>query len=135
MAATLVSTAPPPPRAIWFGILAAPAAWAIQGLAAWLVESHFCGNSTPASTTVVPAGVRATEVMICIVAGVIAVAALLLAVRRWRDSRDAGVASIHSRSRPDFMAAAAMFVSVSFLVAIVLTGYATAMLNVCQSMR
>ena len=127
---TLVREPPSPTRADWFALFGAPAAWAVQGIVAWWIERTACW--TPAADAgAVPAGLRAAEVGVAVVAGVVAVAALLTAWSRLRGQGPPAAA----RSRPAFLAIASVLVAVAFLIGILLTAYAVAMLDLCQALR
>ncbi len=127
---TLIPQPPAPSRGAWFALFGAPAAWALQGVIVWLVEARAC-HSTLASGDALPAGVRASGIGLAIVAGAVAVAALLTGVDGARHGR--GLLDV--RTRPDFLAVAGVLVSAAFLIAILLTGYASAMLDLCRGMR
>lgn len=131
MRAAVGTFLPPSPRRMWFALFGAPIAWAMQGLMVWYDEAHACSSSSAGSD----AGIRAMELGVTTTVGVVAVVALLFAVERWRESRDPRFTSTRVGKRPDFLAAAAMFVSSAFLISILVTGFAGVMLNLCQVVR
>lgn len=131
MAVAIIPAPPPPGSRVLFMLLGAPVAWIVQSGLAWFIDAHACVSDVTA--TVSPTA-RATAVSITVIAGVIAGVALLMAIERWRDLHENG-RTVRGRTRPAFLAAAALFVSTAFLIAIVLTGVATATLSICSSLR
>jgi hypothetical protein len=127
----VVPSPPSPSSSTLFGLFAAPAAWAVQGGAAWLIDARACAIANDGT---ISAAARTASLGISVVAAIIAIVALLMATDRWRNTRE-DAHSIRGKSRPAFVAAAAMFVSASFLVGIALTGFAAATLPICASMR
>jgi len=130
--ATTVDTALPPTTGrLWFALFAPPVAWAVEAAAAWWLVGTACSRADA------PPSIPLRGLLLggTVIGGVIAVVALLLALDAWRDSLDPGVTRLRSRTRPDFIAAVAMLVAVSFLIGILLTGFAAVMLDICQVMR
>jgi hypothetical protein len=106
-------------------LLAAPAAWIVQGLAGWLVGSRTCA---PASIAVV----RAIVAGVGIGALTVAVASFFLGVNNWRALRPA------DRMREDrsvFLAYGGVFVSGVFTIAIAWAAITALFVNVCGAMR
>jgi hypothetical protein len=117
----MAATQHPPTRpSIWYGIFAAPVAFAIQELLNWLISSGACPSGNPADIGGMPlfTGTRAILWAVGAAALVIAAVALLIGIGAWRRSQDPSFLSIRGRLRSDYLAAAAMLVSAVFLIAI-----------------
>ena len=127
-----VDSAPPPTsRPVWLALFGAPLAWVAQALVVWILVGTAC--RMPPATASVP--MRGLTLATTIAGGIVAVIAAMVSADAWRGSRDPGIAHLRSRTRGDFIAAAALLVSVSFLIAILLTGFAAVMLDLCQVTR
>jgi len=117
----MAATQHPPTRpSIWYGIFAAPVAFAIQELLNWLISSGACPSGNPADIGGMPlfTGTRAILWAVGAAALVIAAVALLIGIGAWRRSQDPSFLSIRGRLRSDYLTAAAMLVSAVFLIAI-----------------
>jgi len=120
---------PKPPQsaaglgALWFGLFAAPAAWALQLISNYALLAHFCyPRSTPLSSPSF-GGTRATAIVVSAALLAVAALALLVAIRSWRATRRSGV---HDESagigegRVRFMAQAGVLVSGIFVYGVVM---------------
>lgn len=117
----MAATQPPQNRpSIWYGIFGAPAAYGIQELLSWLISSGACPSGNPADIGGMPlfTGTRAILWGIAAGAFVAAAVALWIGITAWRGSQDPSFLSIRARRRVDYLAAAAMFLSAVFLIAI-----------------
>ena len=117
---------------VWFGILAAPAAWAAQGLLGWFVEGAACSS---AYVAISPPAARAVEWTIGLAASIVALAGLAVGISLWRRSRDPRLTALQVERVPDFMAATALLVSLVFLLAIGWASLPSALLRVCENVR
>jgi hypothetical protein len=127
----------PTPAGIWFGVAAAPLAWAAQGLIGWWISAQVCADGTPQWGTWSAGQVRTLLVVLSGVALAIAVAAVLASYRGWRARRQPGESAeaFASDFRVGFMAMAGMLIGSVFAVAIVLAGIAVSTVSVCEYMR
>jgi hypothetical protein len=123
------------PSLLWFGVLGAPFAWALQGLLGWFVAAGGCGHANPSVRWLSDAGVRGAEMVISLIALLIALGALGVGIRAWRASADRSLLAVHARARPDFVAAAALLISAVFVLAIVWAGLADFILPACENVR
>jgi hypothetical protein len=127
----------PPGWRIWFAILGAPFAWTMEETLGWLLASGSCPAGSPAGTggtvTVLPA--RALILATAAVALVISLAALWISIDAWRRSRDPSILSIHAFERPDFLAAAALLISLLFTLGVLMMSAVIFVLPTCQIMR
>jgi hypothetical protein len=117
----MAATPHPPTRpGIWYGILAAPAAFGIQEMLDWLISSGACPSGNPADIGGMPLFTHTRGILwgIGACALVIAAVALWIGIGAWLQSHDPSFLSIRARRRPDYLAAAAMLVSTVFLIAI-----------------
>ncbi|MFC4313702.1 hypothetical protein ACFPN2_31805 [Steroidobacter flavus] len=118
-----------PARSIWFAILGAPLAWAAQGLIGWFVSARACAGDLDSG------GARVAELVISIVALIVALAGVGIGLRAWRHSADSSIAAIRAEVRQDFLAAVALIVSVSFSLGIVWAALSAFLLPMCERMR
>jgi hypothetical protein len=119
----------PPAQRIWFAIFGAPAAWAAQGLIGWFVSSRVCAGHLAGG------GVRTIEMIISIVALIVALIGVGIGMRAWHNSADPSLAAIHSEMRQDFLAAVSLIVSVAFTIGIVWAALSAFILPMCERMR
>jgi hypothetical protein len=113
-----------PPR-LWFGLLGAPAAWIVQGLAGWFVGARICTQMSIGAVRIVGGAVGLAAVA---VAG----AGIVVGRDNWRRTT--------TRERPtadriEFLTVGGLFVSVSFAVGILWALLNSVLLNVCGGMR
>jgi hypothetical protein len=121
----------PPPVHLWFGVLGAPVAWAMQGLLGWFASSVVCNyRQEQTSVWFSAAGLRAIEMGVSTLAILVAVGALATSIGTWRELN--GRAG-HPASY-DFLAGVAVFSSVIFLVGIVWTGMPLYVLAPCETL-
>lgn len=82
---------------LWFPVLAAPAAWALQGLTGWFVDSLACPQE-PAEGTLLAVG-TARWIVALASAGALAVVviALLTSILNWRTLAAASDGTVHER--------------------------------------
>ena len=112
-------------RRLWFGLLAAPVAWGIEGLAGWAIGGHVCSGLAIGTA-------RGLVGVISLVMLAVGAAGLLAAWRSWQE-----VASLpHPRGdRVQFMAMGGVLVSVPFLIGIFWFGLNGWLVTGCGSMR
>jgi hypothetical protein len=118
----------PPARRIWIGILGAPLAWAAQGLIGWFISARACAGE-------IDGNVRTLEVVVSLLALIVALTGFWIGLLAWRRSGDRGLAAIRAEVRPDFLAAVAMIVSAAFSLGIVWAGLSAFLLPMCERMR
>ena len=103
-------------RALWFGLLAAPAAWTIQGLLGWWAGERICGDLS--------------------IAGVRGLTALGSMWRAWLTTTSAPH-PIHAEAwdRVEFMALGGFLVSSAFTLGIIWGALPSLMLSACGRAR
>ena len=117
--------------ALWFGLFGAPAAWAVQLISNYALNAHFCypGDTPLASPDF--GGVRAVGLVMSAVLLVVAAAALAVAMRSWRRTRQEGRRNRSpdhhetvevGEGRTRFMAMAGILVSGIFLFGVLMNG-------------
>jgi hypothetical protein len=109
---------------VWFGVLGAPAAWAIQHVAGFGVGQAACSRAR--------LGVAVDPWTIGLTAGAAAIAVLagLAAVVTWRATRDAGEEP--PASRVHFLAVIGMTLTPLFLAIILMSGIGAVSLGACH---
>jgi phosphotransferase system glucose/maltose/N-acetylglucosamine-specific IIC component len=95
-------------RALWFGLFGAPAAWALQLIVSYALVAHFC---YPRSTPLASPAFGGTRVVATVVSAALIVVAMLALVVALRSTRAAGDAE----SRARFLAMAGVLVSGIFV--------------------
>lgn len=112
-------------RRLWFGLLAAPAAWSAEGLFGWYVGGHICGAFSVGAARVLVG--TASVAMLALAAG-----GLLTAWRSWQ----AISAAPHARAdRVEFMSFGGVVVSATFAIGIVWFGLNGWLVDGCGGMR
>jgi hypothetical protein len=116
-------------RRLWYGLLAAPAAWAVQGAAVWLTGLRACaGGRMPA----MPApGVRWSVGAIGLVAILVAASGVAAALGSWR--RESGTTPEDGRRR--FMALAGLVASAVIALGVAWASLPAWLLDVCDGVR
>jgi hypothetical protein len=116
-------------RSLWYGLLAPPAAWAVQEWLGWAFGERTCGSLAPPM-------VRWIVTAISLTALVVAVVGISRGWSMWRRMTDASdpLASDH-RDRVAFMAFGGFLVSTVFAIGIFWSGLSAAFLSDCGRMR
>ena len=112
-------------RRLWFGMLAAPTAWAIAGLFGWGFGSQIC---TPwnVGTVRTVVGLFTLVMLVCAAAG------LMTGIRNWRE---VGSTPRAAGDRVAFMSLGGVLISTSFVIGIVLFGLIVVFVDVCGRAR
>ncbi len=117
---------------LWFGIVAAPIAWAIQGLFGWYFGGADCVNGSMAGGS----SLQVVSTIIGIAAALVAVAGIITGLRNWRQSGEAArLETAEGHTATQYIAAASTLVSSIFLIAIIWAGIGGAIVNACGSAR
>jgi hypothetical protein len=114
-------------RLMWFGVWAAPVAWALQHAAGVMFGLAQCNPNGERWEI----ALRTWDVAIAVVAALIAVAGIVAAVLAFRGTSDRSDAPPPS-SRIHFMAAMALTIGPLFLAIIALNGLGTGLGDVCR---
>ena len=126
----------PTPRAVWFGLIGGPAAWALQGLLGWWIAGATCNDGTAEWGRLSPGGVRTLLVVLSAAALGTAVASAVGARQWWRGLTPPGrFTEALGKQRLEFMAIAGVLISIVFSIAITWTALAILWLDVCEWMR
>jgi hypothetical protein len=115
-----------PEGRLWFGVLAAPAAWIAQGALGWFFGYRVCTSMSIAS-------VRTTLGVISVLAIAVTIAGLITGWRNYRQF--GGGIGIEACDRVAFMSLAGVFVSAAFLVGSIWAGLTPVLLDNCGGMR
>ena len=116
-------------RALWFGLLAAPIAWAVQLIATYSLEEWFaCAPATTRTGEILGIGVRPFALGITIVLGAIALAGGAVALRSLRK-----IDASHDRAgRARWMAYAGILNTALYAIIIVASIAPPLILQVCE---
>lgn len=124
--------------ALWFGLFGAPAAWSAQTVVNYVAASHTCyPNLYPLATpTIGHTGLTAVVVAVSILALIVALAAGVVSLASWRETRDETGGQSHwaldtGEGRTRFMAMSGILLSVMFLITIIVHGAAAALTTPC----
>jgi hypothetical protein len=113
------------PRRLWFGLVAAPAAWTVQGLVGWFVGARICTQMSIGSVRAV-GGVVGLAALLC------ALAAIVVGRDNWRRASAQGPPAA---DRVAFLSLGGLFVSVSFAIGIVWALASPLVLDACGAAR
>jgi hypothetical protein len=114
---------------LWFGVLAAPAAWSVEIMVGYGVEEIACSAGS-VGEEIEGVGVEPIIVLLTLFLGAVAAAAGLVAfgcLRGLRASRDAVTSG-----RAEWMAIAGIATSAIFLVLILVNLFSVVFLGVCE---
>jgi hypothetical protein len=120
-------------RRLWFGLAAAPTAWAVQGALGWLIDTRVChGAEAPATTAL-----RAVLGSVGLIALLVALSGGVVAYRSWRrlESPRISLTQEEGDSRPRFMALGGILVSASFIVGILWATLPVLFIDACVATR
>lgn len=126
---------PPQRRRTWFALLGGPFAWGLHIMLGWLVSGNACLLHTPNWGPLSKTTSWVLEGLVGVVCIGMAAAALWVAILDWRGSANHRINHIHDPDRPDFVVAAAVLVSASFVLANIYNGLAQIMLPLCEAVR
>jgi hypothetical protein len=131
-------TPPPSPvgrSRLWFGVLAAPVAWVLAEVVGYIAVSLSClgprGAPGGSGTTYASGGL----IIITIVTAIAAIAGLFTGYRSWQIIRQTRAANQPVPSYASFMVFAGIFVSLIFLLSIILFGIPAVIVNACSEAR
>jgi hypothetical protein len=125
----------PQRRRTWFGIGGGPLAWGLHIAGGWYVSGNACLLGSPQWGPLSRGDVWVLEAFVAIACIAIAAAAVVVAVLDWRASANRRISDIQADARPDFLAAVALIVSASFLLAVLYDALAQLMLPLCETIR
>lgn len=115
-----------PPARLWFGLLAAPAAWTAQGLLGWFFGERICTSMSVPS-------VRLVIGIVSLAAVAVAAWGLLTAWRNWQQAGDRR--SVEAWDRMAFMSMGGILVSGAFVLGTVWAGLTPLLIDACGGMR
>ncbi len=120
------------PGWLWFGIVAAPVAWAVQGLFGWYFAGAGCANASMGGG----GSLQIASTLISIAAAIVAVIGIVEGWRNWgRSGEPTRLEAAEGRTRTQYVAAAGALISSIFLVGIVWAGIGADIVNACGSAR
>lgn len=118
-------------RRLWFGVLVAPAAWAVQGFTSVILSTNACDAGN----------LNASAVRIAL--GVLTIALLAIALwggvtafRSWTIlSHHRSLLASDAPGREEYMALIGMFSSLVFVIGLLWAGIPPVLLNLCDQRR
>jgi hypothetical protein len=126
---------------LWFGLFGAALAWALQLLSNYWLFSHFCYPTVSPRATPTFGGVRLVGIVVSGVLLLVAVAALLTALRTWKRTREEAHRHRAARQRVEaaevgegrtrFMAMAGVLVSGIFVYGLVMNAMPLLFMPIC----
>jgi uncharacterized membrane protein len=127
------------PLALWFGLVGAPAAWSAQLLIDYPFAAHACyPHLVPLTAPFMGRGRLWTILAIVSIAAVlVSLAALAVAYRSWRATKDEAAGETHEaldsgEGRTRFMAMAAVMTGTLFSLAAITHGISLLLVSPCQ---
>lgn len=118
-----------PATSLWYGLLASPFAWAIQGLLGWFFGERICGTMSPAAVRLTVLALGAAALAVCLSAGA-------SGWRTWRGvTAAAGPMQTDATDRVEFMALGGFLVSTVFAIGVVWAALSSAFIAGCGRMR
>ncbi len=126
------SSSPISPGWLWFGWIAAPIAWAVQGLFGWYFGGADCLSGSMAGG----GGLKVAETLIGIGAAIVAIVAIVHGYRDWQSSGEpTRLEAANGRTPMQYLAAGGALISSIFLIAIIWAGVGGVIVNACGSAR
>jgi len=126
---------------LWFGLFGGALAWALQLISNYWLFSHFCYPTVTPRATPTFDGVRVVGIVVSGVLLLVAIAALLTALRSWkrtraeahrrRDARHREETAEVGEGRTRFMAMAGMLVSGIFVYGLVMNAMPLLFMPIC----
>ena len=114
---------------MWFGLFAAPAAWAVQHVAGIELQYAQCHDSTPGPAYRIH--VDAWTLAVTIAAAAVAVLGGLASVAAWRATREADDDDAPPAGRIHFLSVIGMTITPLFLAIILMSGLGEVFLPSC----
>ena len=114
---------------MWFGLLAAPFAWAGQHVAGVALTIGRCHDNTAGPDWGIP--VDTVAAIVTAAAALVAVLGLLSAIAAWRSAREADDSDPPPAGRVHFLGIVGLAISPLFLAIILMSGLGTLFLSEC----
>ncbi|MBI4496434.1 MAG: hypothetical protein HY689_00830 [Chloroflexi bacterium] len=122
-------------RLLWFGLFGGHAAWTLQLIVNYFLASLACQPQAPDFAMLGVNGYAILMVLVSAVTGAVALAATVVAFRRWRWSGGNGGWAAEPARWPGFVALAGFLLSGLFFVVIVAGGMVNLFLAPCIAPR
>jgi len=121
-----------PQRRLWFGTLAAAAAWALHGFICFLISANACQNGLGRLGPLKGSELRVLLGVITIVLLGVAVTGGMTSFRNWRAvCEQRSLTHTEALNREAFMALVGVFLSIAFVVGIIWAGIPLILINLC----
>lgn len=128
-------TARIPLRRLWIGLLLAPATWVLGELIGYYIAARSCEPRAGGIPLLGASSPAVVEIVIQIVAALVAVAGIGIAFTSWRRSRPTGGVAHAYRERSEFMAFAGMILGAVLLFGILLFVFPGFVVRACDQAR
>ena len=122
-------------KRLWVGVLAAPAAWLVMEMVGYYLAARSCEPGIAGVPMLGTAHPRVTQVIIDVVAAIVALIGLATALRSWRALPQPGRDATPELGRAHFMAFVGVLTSVLFLGGILMFGLPPFFVNACSQAR
>lgn len=121
-----------PQRRLWFGTVAAAAAWALHGFTCFLISANACQNGAGRLGPLRGSELRVLLGVITIVLLGIAVTGGMTSLRNFRAVRQQrSLTHAEALNREAFMSLTGVFLSIAFVVGIIWAGIPLILINLC----
>lgn len=123
-------------RRLWFGTAGPMTAWILHGISSFVISDAACAGGHVASwASFSIRGLQAILIGITVVALSVSVGGGLVAYGAWRSLSAAELHRDPARARGEFLAAAGVFISIIFSLAIIWAGLAPLLTGLCEATR
>ncbi len=125
-----------PQKRLWFGTAAGAAAWALQGFTCFLISTQACKYGAGRLGPLGGPGVRILIGAVTLVFLAITVIGGMTSYRNWKAiSEQRSLTHAEALNREAFMSLIGVFLSVTFVIAIIWAGLTPIFENVCINAR
>ena len=124
-----------PQASLWYGLAAAPFAWALQGLIGVILSAEACPAGVAGWEILRQPGVRVglAAITLCLLA--VAVTAGVTSFRNWHRLSGERLAHAEGTARETFMALGGVLISTVFSIGIVWASIPILILQICERAR
>lgn len=121
---------------LWFGILGAPMAWISLELISYILTTAVCDTNNQSALSKHSLKVWYYLLPISVVAGIIALSAVMIAMHNWRKTRNEKSGSAHKllevgEGRTRFLAMFGLLSSIGFIVALLFSAITLFLMPLC----
>ena len=123
-------------KSLWFGILGAPMAWISLELLSYILTTSVCDTNNQTRLSDHSLEVWQYLIPLNVVAGIIALSAIVIAIHNWRKSSHEKSGSAHQlievgEGRTRFLAMFGLLTSIGFIVALLFSSITLFLMPLC----